>query len=149
MRFEKVSHYPDAVLPQRSTKGSAGYDFTVAADTLCPAGEVTYVPTGIKMQINPDYFLQLSLRSSAPKKFHIMLANGVGIIDEDFYNTPEAEEGHIKFAVIPIGNNDVELKEGTRIGQGVIMKYELVDNDTTVATRTGGFGSTDVLQSAT
>ena len=49
MKFERVSNYPDAVIPTRATKGSAGYDFTVVKDTYCHPGEVTYVPTGIKM----------------------------------------------------------------------------------------------------
>lgn len=78
MRFERVSNYPDAVLPTRATKGSAGYDFTVAADTFCPQYKVTYVPTGIKMQIDEGYDLRLSIRSSSPKKYGVMLANGIG-----------------------------------------------------------------------
>ena len=32
MRFERISKYPDAQLPVRATKKSAGYDFFVAED---------------------------------------------------------------------------------------------------------------------
>lgn len=147
MRFERVSAYPDAVLPTRATKGSAGYDFTVAEDTECPTGKVTYVPTGIKMQIDDGYDLRLSLRSSAPKKFGIMLANGIGIIDNDYYNNPD-NEGHIMFAIIPIGDQSVRLTKGTRIGQGVIEKYYLTDDDVAEGVRTGGFGSTSASTAA-
>ena len=37
MKFERVSKYPDAVLPVRKTAKSAGYDFTVAEDIVIPA----------------------------------------------------------------------------------------------------------------
>ena len=143
MKFEKVSAYPNAVLPTRATKGSAGYDFTVAADTVCPAGKVTYVPTGIKAQIDDGYYLQLALRSSAPKKFGVMLANSVGIVDSDYYNNQD-NEGHIQFAIIPIGSDDVMLSAGTKIGQGVFLRYSLTDDDVVNNfIRSGGFGSTD------
>jgi dUTP pyrophosphatase len=36
------------------------------------------------------------VRSSSPLKYWIMLANGVGIIDADYYNNPD-NEGEIFF----------------------------------------------------
>lgn len=144
MKFERVSSYPDAVLPKRATKGSAGYDFTVAADTFCPYNEVTYVPTGIKMQIDDGYELRLSIRSSSPKKYGVMLANGIGVIDSDYYNNPD-NEGHIMFAILPF-EGDVTFKKGDRIGQGVINRYFLTDDDMAEGVREGGFGSTNAAE---
>ena len=140
MKFERITKYPDAVLPKRSTAGSAGYDFCVAEDTMCYVNEVTYVPTGIKAQIDNGYYLQLSLRSSAPKKYGVMLANGIGIVDSDYYNNPD-NEGHIMFAIYPF-KNTVTFKKGDRIGQGVFLPYATTDSDAAAGTRTGGFGST-------
>ena len=37
IKFERVSKYPDAVIPTRSTANSAGYDFTVPADIVIPS----------------------------------------------------------------------------------------------------------------
>lgn len=142
MRFERVSKYPDAVLPTRATKGSAGYDFTVVEDTFCPQYKVTYVPTGIKMQIDDGFELRLSIRSSSPKKYGVMLANGIGVIDSDYYNNPD-NEGHIMFAIWPFGG-DVTFKKGDRIGQGVIERYYLTDDDVAEGVRNGGFGSTSL-----
>lgn len=140
MRFERVSKYPDAVIPTRATKGSAGYDFTVVEDTFCPYNEVTYVPTGIKMQIDDGFELRLSIRSSSPRKYGVMLANGIGVIDSDYYNNPD-NEGHIMFAIWPF-EGDVTFKKGDRIGQGVINRYFVTDDDKAEGSRTGGFGST-------
>jgi dUTP pyrophosphatase len=142
MRFERVSKYPDAVLPTRATKGSAGYDFTVAEETFCPYNQVTYVPTGIKMQIDEGYELRLSIRSSSPKKYGVVLANGIGVIDSDYYNNTD-NEGHIMFAILPF-KGDVTFKKGDRIGQGVISKFYLTDDDAAEGTRSGGFGSTNL-----
>jgi len=145
MRFERISKYPDAQLPQRATKGSAGYDFFVAEDTVVPPGENVLVPTGVKAQIDDGYWLQLAVRSSTPRKLGLILANGIGIVDSDYYNNPD-NEGHIMFQVYNIKpegrNNIVVLHKGDRIGQGVFVRYGLTDDDMVERVRTGGFGST-------
>jgi dUTP pyrophosphatase len=41
-------------------------------------------------------YLELSVRSSCPLKNWLILANGVGIIDADYYNNPQ-NEGEIFF----------------------------------------------------
>lgn len=142
MRFERISKYPEAQLPVRATKKSAGYDFFVAEDVEVRPHEIKLVPTGIKAQIDDGYWLQLAVRSSTPKKLGLMLANGIGIIDGDYYNNPD-NEGHIMFQVYNINNlSPVTLHKGDRIGQGVFVPYAVVDDDNTTAVRTGGFGST-------
>lgn len=101
----------------------------------------TLVPTGIKANLANDTYLQLSVRSSCPLKYWLVLANGVGIIDADYYNNPD-NEGHIFFQIINLSPVPIILKKGDAIGQGIIQKYE-TDNDSVTATREGGFGSTD------
>lgn len=142
MKFERVSKYPDAQLPERATKGSAGYDFFVAEDTTIGPGEIVLVPTGVKAQIDEGYWLELAVRSSTPRKLGLILANGIGIVDSDYYNNPD-NEGHIMFQVYNITNKTVTLGKGNRIGQGVFVPYNLTDDDNIKRIRTGGFGSTD------
>lgn len=144
MKFERIAAYPDVNLPKRATKGAAGYDFECAEDTICNPYAITLIPTGIKAQIDSGYYLQLAVRSSTPKKKGLMLANGIGIIDEDYYNNPD-NEGHIMFQVYNYTNQGVVIHKGERIGQGVFLKYYLTDDDITDTIRTGGFGSTDNL----
>ena len=141
MKFEKLSVCPNAVLPYRSTENSAGYDFECYADTLIPPYQIMLIPTGIKCQIDEGYYLQLALRSSTPMKKHLMLANGIGIIDSDYYNNPD-NEGHIMFQVINFTNKEVFIPAGERIGQGVFLKYYMTDDDNASGKRVGGFGST-------
>ena len=87
-------------------------------------------------------YLQLQVRSSLPLKHWLVLANGVGIIDRDYYNNPD-NEGHIYFQLINLSPRDILLKKGDKIGQGIFLYYGTVSEDSPVKTeRTGGFGST-------
>lgn len=54
---------------------------TIAAFTKKYQIKPTLVPTGIKCKLDPNTYLQLSVRSSCPLKYWLILANGVGIID--------------------------------------------------------------------
>lgn len=102
----------------------------------------TLIPTGIKCKMDENVFLQLSVRSSCPLKNWIILANGVGIIDADYYNNPD-NEGEIFFQVINLSPWDIQIKKGDVIGQGVILPYFITENDAASGQRVGGFGSTD------
>ena len=46
--------------------------------------EVTYIPLGVAMQLPKGYEAIIAARSSAPKKMGIMLANGIGVIDNTY-----------------------------------------------------------------
>ena len=99
------------------------------------------VSTGMKCHLPKGYYLELSVRSSTPLKNWIVLANGVGIIDADYYNNPD-NEGEIFFQLINLSPLLIHLRKGDIIGQGIIKPYLTTTNDVTTAVRTGGFGST-------
>lgn len=101
----------------------------------------TLVSTGMKCKLEPGTFLQLSVRSSSPLKYWIMLANGVGIIDADYYNNPD-NEGEIFFQLFNLSPFNTQIKKGEAIGQGVILPYGVTENDAASGERLGGFGST-------
>jgi dUTP pyrophosphatase len=68
----------------------------------------TLVPTHVKCKLDPDQYLELSVRSSTPLKYLLLLANGVGIIDADYYNNSD-NEGHIFFQIINLAPMDIQL----------------------------------------
>jgi dUTP pyrophosphatase len=72
-----------------------------------------------------------------------MLANGIGIIDADYYNNPD-NEGHIYFQVFNISPFNLMIKKGEVIGQGTIVPYGVTENDNAKGERLGGFGSTSL-----
>ena len=167
--FEKVTAYAaDVNVPVRATKGAAGYDFEAAKDVVIPTiwkqgianvlrGALTgdglliapetakevkpvLIPTGIKAYMGDNEYLQLCNRSSNPLKNFLLLGNGVGVIDSDYYNNAD-NEGHIMFQFINFGLTDKTIKKGERIGQGIFLPFLKADQDESAAERTGGFGS--------
>ena len=110
--------------------------------------KVALVPTGIKCKIPDGYFLQLSPRSSLPLKHWLIMANGVGIIDADYYNNPD-NEGHIYFQLINLLPVPVVIKKGERnmMKDDIFYLTKLCgltgEEDEVLNTREGGFGSTN------
>ncbi len=146
--FEIAKGFEDANinLPIRSTKNSAGYDIEAAEDTVIPAfkpgQKPVLVKTGLKAYMQPDEVLILANRSSNPGKKGLILANSIGVVDSDYYGNPD-NDGHIMFAFFNFKDEDIEIKKGDRIGQGMFQKYLVTDNDVADGERTGGFGSTN------
>ena len=132
-------------LPERKTKNSAGYDIEAAEDCIIPSFKLgqapTLIKTGLKAYMPDDEYLMLCNRSSNPKKKGLILANSIGIVDSDYYENPD-NDGHIMFAFNNIKDEDIEIKKGEAIGQGIFQKFLTTDNDVSQGERTGGFGST-------
>lgn len=133
--------YEDIIIPKRSTKFSAGYDFYMPYDLTIKKNEVVLIPTGIKVMLNSDEFLGIYIRSSLGFKYNLRMCNQVGIIDSDYYNN-SSNEGHIFVKLKNEGDNDIILKKYDRYVQGIIQKYYIVDNEKEVEDiRVGGIGS--------
>lgn len=147
---ERVKKLPDfgsegswTHLPERSTKSSAGYDFYNPEEVVIQPKEIKYVKTGIKAKFPEDMMLLLLNRSSNPKKKGLVLINGVGLVDADYYNNDD-NEGEIAFAFQNIKDEPITLQSGEKLGQGVFAKYATVTEEIPVENeRSGGFGSTE------
>lgn len=169
-KFERVKRFPNAIIPQRGTRFSAGYDFHAAEDVLVPslvrsvAGKYSeesslllsqikdflkknpplrpvLVSTGVKVKLEADCYLSISARSSLPRNSLLMIANAPGIIDADYYNNSQ-NEGEIFIQLINLSPYDIIIKQGDKIAQGVIHRYIQVEDDDSLGEREGGFGST-------
>lgn len=133
--------YEDIIIPKRSTKFSAGYDFYMPYDLTIKKNEVVLIPTGIKVMLNSDEFLGIYIRSSLGFKYNLRMCNQVGIIDSDYYNN-SSNEGHIFVKLKNEGDNDIILKKYDRYVQVIIQKYYIVDNEKEIEDiRVGGIGS--------
>lgn len=145
IKFEKVSRVKnlDFDLPKKGSKYAAGYDFICPEDTWVATNGVTYVKTGIKAKFPNDTALLILNRSSNPKKKGLLMANGIGLVDADYYDN-EDNEGEIGFAFMTTENTPILIKAGEKLGQGVFIKYQDITdyNADEVESRKGGFGST-------
>jgi len=129
-KYEKVFDYDNAISLDR-----------LAEITKETKAKPTLVSSGVKCYLEPDTYLELSVRSSTPLKYWLMCANGVGIIDADYRDNPD-NEGEIFFQLINFSPFPIYIKKGDIIGQGIIKSYLTTDDDIAAGERTGGFGST-------
>ena len=103
-------------MPRRATKYSAGYDLYSPIDITIKPGESEMIWTNIKATFNPNEVLMIFVTSKMGKK-HIMLANGTGIIESDYYNNI-SNDGNLGVRLINLGKEDYCIKVGDKIGQG-------------------------------
>ena len=132
------------VYPSYETPGSAGMDIRawLREPVILQPGERALIPTGLYMEFEPGYEVQLRARSGLAVKHGIGLVNGVGTIDSDY-------RGEIKVALINLGQEAFAVNNGERIAQMVIspvVQAEIEPSEMLTETErgSGGFGSTGV-----
>ena len=130
-------------LPEYKTTGAVGFDLYARRATRISPGESVRIPANVIIQIPSGYFLLLAARSSLSKKRGLMLANGVGVIDQDFCG-PEDE---FQIAIINVGTETHFIERGERLVQGILIsieRAEWAETEIQAPTR-GGFGTTGAL----
>lgn len=123
------------------TTGACAFDFEAAEDVVFAPGEWKLIETGTVIETPVGYCLVTAPRSSIFKNYGLMQTNSIGIIDQDYCGDSDS----IKFPYINMRKEEVVVKKGERIGQGMFVKiekpeFELVES-MNVADR-GGFGTT-------
>lgn len=101
-------------------------------------GDLVFVKLGVKFNFGDKYCGFLYSRSSMPIKKGLVMANGVGVIDNGY-----KDEVAIMFYAI----NDGIIKSGERVGQIMIeerptTEIHFTENFGDEGNRGGGFGST-------
>ena len=140
----KIINKSNNALPEYQTSGAAGMDIRafVPSDIKIKPGEVKLVPTGLYLEIPKGYEIQVRARSGLALKNSIGVANGIGTIDSDY-------RGELCVILVNFGQNEFVVKNGDRIAQMVLNKYEpiefVVDEEMSSTERgEGGFGSSGV-----
>jgi len=129
-------------LPAYHTPGAAGFDLAASADVLIAPGTIALVPTGLVIEVPAGHFLGIFARSSTPLKKGLMVANGVGVIDQDYCGPAD----EVKIQVLNFTAAPVQVSRGDRIAQGLLIPvaqatWQEVDDDLRHGSR-GGFGAT-------
>jgi dUTP pyrophosphatase len=128
-------------LPAYQTAGSVGCDLYARLTTVIPPRSLARVPANVIIQTPPGYMFLVASRGSTPFKKGLMLANGVGIGDQDFCG-PEDE---YQIAVYNFTDQPVTVERGERIAQGIFVPVavaEWVEVEAVDGPSRGGFGST-------
>jgi dUTP pyrophosphatase len=131
-------------LPKYQTDHSAGLDLCacIDKDIILMPGERVLVPTGVSIELPDSYEAQVRPRSGLAINHGVTVLNSPGTIDPDY-------RGELKVILINLGKEPFVIKNGMRIAQMVISKFERVEVEVVEElsqTRRGegGFGSTGV-----
>lgn len=136
--------YNNIKLPKRATTCSAGYDFFIPFTYTLEPGKSIRIPTGIRCKINYGWTLEVYPRSGMGFKTGVHLANTVGIIDGDYYQSDN--EGHIFVKLV----NDSDIAKTIKLNcneafcQGLFKEFGITYDDFVTDKRNGGFGSTTI-----
>jgi dUTP pyrophosphatase len=139
VRIKKLS--PLVRLPRYETEGAAAFDLAASTEVTVEPGQVALIPTGLVIEVPRGMFLAIFARSSTPLRRGLMVANGVGIVDQD-YCGPDDE---VKIAVLNFTPAPVRVVAGDRLAQGMLLPVDRVEwEEAQVLGREsrGGFGST-------
>lgn len=131
---------PRATLPAYHTAGAAAFDLAILDDITIPPHEAVFTRTGLGFGTPPGYTLLIFPRSSMFKKHGVMLANSVGVLDEDYAGAQDELRLHIYNPT----HEPITIAAGERVAQGLfapILRAEWEEAEASSANR-GGFGST-------
>ena len=134
---------PSLPVPKYQTSGSVAFDLYARIPMTIKPFSPTIIPTNIVVEVPEGYFLMLASRSSIPIKKHLMVSNGIGVIDQDF----NGDTDEIGVQVLNFSQEDVVIEKGERIAQALLVKIAKVEDFEEVVSinekSRGGFGSTD------
>ncbi|HAN44140.1 MAG TPA: dUTP diphosphatase [Ruminococcaceae bacterium] len=141
LKIKKVRN--NAIIPQKSTSGSAGYDLFACIEspvTVMPS-QIAKIPTGIAIAIDTqDYAAFIFGRSGLGIKYGIAPSNAVGVVDSDY-------RGEIVVGLANHTDMPYEINPNDRIAQMIIMpvanpQLVLCSELDETQRGSGGFGST-------
>lgn len=131
-------------LPKYQTEQSAGVDLCafLSSDLVLKPNDRKLIGTGLHIALPEGYEAQIRPRSGLAFKHGITIINSPGTIDADY-------RGELKIALINHSNVDFVIKNGDRIAQMVISKYEQIsftlnDNLDETERGEGGYGHTGI-----
>jgi len=128
-------------LPEYKSDGAVAFDIYAREGKNIKAQQTAFVPTNLIIKVPQGHALLLFGRSGLPKR-GLMMANSVGVIDQDFHG-PEDE---LQLFLYNFTSEDLMVKRGDRLAQGLITTVEKAEWDEVSEHNKkdsrGGFGST-------
>lgn len=136
----KVKYFTDKIDPLEKIEQGDWVDLRVAEDVEMEAGEFRLLHLGVAMQLPDGYEAIVAPRSSTYKKWGIVQANSIGVIDESY----QGDGDEWRFPAIALV--DTKIPCNTRICQFRVQEKQPKLNFITVDhldnPDRGGIGST-------
>jgi dUTP pyrophosphatase len=131
-------------LPKYQTKQSAGLDLCAFLDEelILKPMDRKLIGTGLYIALPEGFEAMIRPRSGMAFKHGVTVINSPGTIDADY-------RGEIKIALVNLSQENFTIKNGDRVAQMVVNKYEqvsfnLTDSLDDTERGVGGYGHTGV-----
>lgn len=131
-----------AKVPVYQTDGATCFDLKAYGSYVIPPGETVLVNTGLAMEFNSDYGLEIVPRSGLAGIHGITVANSPGQIDSDY-------RGELKVLLYNSSKTEFVVKHEDRIAQAkfvprLVADFTVVDKLSETERGQGGIGSTGI-----
>lgn len=113
----RVNYYPGSPHFEQTKRGN-WIDTYVYEDVTLKAGEFKYIPLGFALELPEGYEAIMAPRSSTFKRWSILQANSIGIIDTEYRGDDD------QWMFPALATRDVTIPKGTRICQFRIQKSQ-------------------------
>ena len=138
--------HEDAVEPKYNYESDSGFDLHSTEEIVIPPFGRALVPTGISLDINDGFEIQVRSKSGLAINHGLMVLNSPGTVDSGY-------NGEIKVILFNTNNNYVKIPKGMKIAQAVLCpvvngRYvNLIEVDKVTDGERGdnGFGSTGLI----
>ncbi len=158
-KFKKL--HPSAIIPKYQSKGASGFDFHALEDVAIRPGETVLIQTGLAVEFEEGWELQVRPRSGISLKTPLRIPNSPGTVDVDYRgplniimtNTAPVPVKRFNISGVP-HRSDMPagtqfIKQGDRIAQGVfvpVIQADISEAGELSDTERGsnGFGSSGV-----
>ena len=130
-------------LPKKHSPGAACFDLYSRVEITVRPKTIEYIPLNVAIAAPEGYWVLLAPRSSL-HKHGLMMANSVGIIDNDY----SGDDDEYILTCYNFTDEAVTIEKGQRIAQATvlpILDIEIEQVDTLKSTARGGFGTTGKL----
>ncbi|MCK4751661.1 MAG: dUTP diphosphatase, partial [Bacteroidales bacterium] len=108
--------------PEYSTKFSAGMDLKANIDKaiVLDPGQRVLIPTGLFIELPPNFEAQIRPRSGLALKKGITVLNSPGTIDSDY-------RGEVGILLVNLSAEPFIINDGERICQMIIARHETIE----------------------
>jgi len=137
--------HPDAVEPIYNYESDSGFDLHSTEEIIVPPFGRVLVPTGISLDINDGFEVQVRSKSGLALKQGLMCLNSPGTVDNGY-------TGEVKAIIFNTNNEPFTITKGMKVAQAVLCPVvngkwvNLVQKETINEKERGenGFGSTGI-----
>ena len=137
--------HEDAVVPKYNYESDSGFDLHSTEEIIVPPFGIVLVPTGISLDINDGFEVQVRSKSGLAINQGLMCLNSPGTVDNGY-------TGEVKAIIFNTNKEPFTITKGMKVAQAVLCPVvngkwvDLVNKETINNKERGenGFGSTGI-----